>query len=698
MITVAVIIWLLPLLAFTIQIFFGKRLPRQGDWLVVGSMFIDLILSLGIFFNVMSHYDPNFRQVLTFDWITLGTQNIQLGFLIDNVSAVMLVVVTGVSSFVFLYSTEYMKGDPRYSRFFAYLSLFGFSMLGLVLFESLFGMFMCWELVGLCSYLLIGFWFEKDSVAYAGNKAFITNRVGDYGMLLGIFILFTTTGTLSLGGIQHAVETGQLGGLTLTIAGICLFGGAMGKSAQFPLHIWLPDAMEGPTPVSALIHAATMVAAGVYMLVRIFFLLTPESQIVIAYIGGFTALFSATIAIAQTDIKRVLAYSTVSQLGYMVLAIGTGSYTAALFHLMTHAFFKAQLFLGSGSVIHAMHHALHEIHDHDSDPQDMRNMGGMRRKMPITFWTMLASTIAISGVPLTSGFLSKDAILAGSLSFAAKHPEHFLLPFFGFAAAGITAFYMFRLVYKTFFGDFRIPKAWPHVHECKWNITVPLTVLGLLTFFAFYSPNPVSPNEGWFYHLVQPPHQTAMETSNADHSVIHASVSAATHNESALVHIEEQEHGGHHDSSHSYALMLSLIVAFTGIIVSTKTYLTKSISAEKWGENYPVLYRALFNKWYIDEIVNATFIKGTILLATLCRLFDTYVVDGIVNGVGKFTVLVSWIHGKFDHYVIDGLVNGVANTTLFFGWIARQFQTGRIQNYLVGVLVGVIVIVLFRVM
>jgi len=684
LIVIALIIWILPLIAFAVQLFFGKRLPRQGDWIVVGAMFVDLALALGIFAHVMSHYDPEFRQVLQFDWIVLGAQNFPLGFVLDNVTAVMLVVVTLVSALVFLYSIEYLKGDPRYSRFFAYLSLFGFSMLGLVLFENIIGIFMCWELVGLCSYLLIGFWFEKDSAASAGSKAFITNRVGDFGMLLGILIVFSQLGTLSLEGIQRGVEAGQLSGAALTLAGVFLFMGAMGKSAQFPLHVWLPDAMEGPTPVSALIHAATMVAAGVYMLVRIFFMLTPTSMLVIAYIGGFTALFAATIAVAQTDIKRVLAYSTVSQLGYMVLAIGTGSYTAALFHLMTHAFFKALLFLGSGSVIHALHHALHAIHDHESDPQDMRNMGGLRTKMPVTFWTFVCATVAISGVPFTSGFLSKDAILAGSLSFAAQHPQHFLLPFFGFVAAGITAFYMFRLVFKTFFGTFRFPEALAHVHECNKAITIPLTALGVLTFFIFYSFNPTTPDKGWFYHEIQPPHQAAVVADGAPLPNTAAGV--------------QEEHGEEqHSPVHSYALMLSLVFAGIGIVVSYKTYYSKAISAENWGAMYPGIYRGMLNKWYIDEFFNATFINGVIVTTKMCRWFDTYIVDGVVNGAGRVTVLLSWCHGKFDLHVIDGAVNGIANVTQFFGWVSRQFQTGRIQNYLVGLLIAMIVIILFRV-
>ncbi len=684
MITIALIIWLLPLLAFTIQIFVGKKLPRQGDFLVVGSMFIDLILSLYILVNVMINYDPHFKEVLQFDWIVLGNMNFGMGFMLDNVTAIMLVVVTVVASGVFLYSTEYMKGDPRYSRYFAYLSIFAFSMLGLVLFDNLLGIYMCWELVGLSSYLLISFWFEKDSAADAGKKAFVTNRVGDFGMFLGMLIIFAAIGTFSLDGIKEGIETGQLSGGLLSFAGILLFMGAVGKSAQVPLHVWLPDAMEGPTPVSALIHAATMVAAGVYLVVRIFFMLTEDSMLFIAYIGGITALFSATIAIAQNDIKRVLAYSTVSQLGYMVLALGTGSYTAGFFHLVTHAFFKALLFLGSGSVIHTMHHALHKVHNHE-DPQDMNNMGGLKKHLPITFWTMLIATIAISGVPLTSGFLSKDAILAGTLSFVTKHPEHFMLAFFGFAAAAITAFYMFRLIYKTFFGEFRIKEAKPHLHESGKPMTIPLMLLATLCFFMFYSMDPVSPSNGWFYHLVPQPEQPAIAAVAVGHEV-----ATDSHGEEAG--------GEHHDPAHTYALMMSLFVAALGIIISTRTYYTRKISAEKWSGMYPGLHKCLFNKWYVDEFYDKTVIKFTLMLTQVCRWFDTKVIDGFVNGAGRVTILVSWFSGKVDNYVVDGAVNGVANVSQFFGMILRQFQTGRVQNYLVAVIIAMMMIILYRVL
>ena len=436
----SLIILFLPLVAFVIQIFVGKRLPRQGDWISISAIVTTLILSLYMFVSMLQGYDSNFTEEWSFKWINMGSFVVELGVLVDNVTIIMLTVVTLVSTCTHIFSTKYLEGDIRYSRYFAYLGLFTFSMNGIVLSNNLMSMYMFWELVGVSSYLLIGHWFEKDSAANASKKAFLTNRVGDIGFFIGIMLIFNAIGSFAFTDIFEGVSASKIAGTTLTLAGVGLFLGAMGKSSQFPLHIWLPDAMEGPTPVSALMHAATMVAAGVYLTFRIFPLLTPDALLVVAYIGGITAIFAASIAITQNDIKKVLAYSTVSQLGYMILAVGTGVYTAAFFHLLTHAMFKANLFYGSGSVIHAMHHALHEKHDHETDPQDMRNMGGFRKSMPITYWSMLLSTMAIAGVPLFSGFLSKDAVLAGTLSFAQQNPNHFLLPVFGFGAAAITAF------------------------------------------------------------------------------------------------------------------------------------------------------------------------------------------------------------------------------------------------------------------
>ena len=399
----SLLILFLPLVSFLVLIFAGKRLPRQGDWVAIGAILTTLALSISMFVSMLIEYEPGFSHEASFSWINLSAFRVELGFLVDNITIIMLLVVSLISSMTHIFSTKYLEGDIRYSRYFAYLGLFTFSMNGIVLANNLISLYMFWELVGVSSYLLIQHWFEKDSAADAAKKAFLTNRVGDIGFFIGIMLIFSTVGAFTYSDIFAGVADGTIGGTILTFAGIGLFLGAMGKSSQFPLHIWLPDAMEGPTPVSALMHAATMVAAGVYMSVRIFPLFTPDALTVVAYVGGFTALFAASIAITQNDIKKVLAYSTVSQLGYMILAVGTGAYIAGFFHLVTHAMFKACLFYCSGSVIHAMHHALHKKHDHETDPQDMRNIGGFKYKMPVTYATMLISTLAISGVPLFSG-------------------------------------------------------------------------------------------------------------------------------------------------------------------------------------------------------------------------------------------------------------------------------------------------------
>ncbi len=409
----------LPLAGFTLLIFFGKKIPRQ-DLLETGILFVALALS--IYIMVQKVFFLSVPKVsVTFRWIDLGALigrpgfTLDLGVAIDNLSAIMLVVVTLISALVHLFSLGYMKDDIRYSRYYAYLGFFSFSMLGIVLANNILMMYVFWELVGISSYLLIGHWYEKKSASDAGKKAFIVNRVGDAGFFIGILIIFTQLHTVLFDGIFSGIASGQLSGTWLTAAGILIFCGAVGKSAQFPLHVWLPDAMEGPTPVSALIHAATMVAAGVYLVARVYPMLTGDALTVIAYIGVVTAFLSATIAVTQNDIKKVLAYSTISQLGYMITGLGVGAFSAGFFHLVTHAAFKAGLFLGSGSVIYAMHHE-----------QDMRQMGGLRRKMPITYWCFVIFSLSISGIPFTSGFLSKDSILGGTLAYGRLSGNYFI--------------------------------------------------------------------------------------------------------------------------------------------------------------------------------------------------------------------------------------------------------------------------------
>ncbi|MGB6648646.1 MAG: NADH-quinone oxidoreductase subunit L, partial [Bacteroidota bacterium] len=394
---ISIAILVLPLVGFTGLIFLGKKLPRQGDWLGTGMITVSLVLSLILLWQKLTLY-PGETLTLRFTWVdfgdvsSIGPLKIVLGVSLDNLATVMISVVTLISCLVHYFSIGYMHGDIRYSRYFAYLGFFSFSMLMIVVADNLFLLYAGWELVGISSYLLIGHWYEKKSASDAGMKAFIVNRIGDVGFFIGIMILFTTFNTFGLREIFDGIQGGRLPYGSegwLTAAGVLIFCGAVGKSAQFPLHVWLPDAMEGPTPVSALIHAATMVAAGVYLVARTFPLMTMDALMVIAYIGAITAFLAATIAIAQNDIKKVLAYSTISQLGYMIMALGVGAYTAGFFHLVTHAMFKAGLFLGSGSVIHAMHHALHHHNDHDTDAQDIRNMGGLRSRMPVTYWSFI---------------------------------------------------------------------------------------------------------------------------------------------------------------------------------------------------------------------------------------------------------------------------------------------------------------------
>jgi len=672
----SLLILFLPLVAFTINIFFGKRLPRQGDWVSVGAILITLILSLSLLINMFMNWDPNFSHEATMSWIDLGAFKIELGFWVDNITIVMLVVVALISSMTHIFSLEYMKGDIRYNRYYAYLGLFTFSMNGIVLANNLMSLYIFWELVGVSSYLLIGHWFEKHSAADASKKAFLTNRVGDIGFFIGIMLMFTAVGTFNFQELFTGVSQGMIGGTLLTLAGVGLFMGAVGKSSQFPLHIWLPDAMEGPTPVSALMHAATMVAAGVYLTVRLFPLFSPEALTIIAYVGGFTALFAASIAITQNDIKKVLAYSTVSQLGYMILAVGVGNYIAAFFHLLTHAMFKACLFYGSGSVIHAMHHSLHDLHDHDTDPQDMRNMGGFKSKMPIANWTMTIATLAIAGVPFFSGFLSKDAILAGTLAFAQHHPQHFILPVFGFGAAAITAFYMFRLIFMTFHGEPKMPKVFEGIHESPKVMTFPLVLLAGLSFFIFYTLpyfNPFS-DHGWFTELIK-----------ATNSVAPGNPTAA-----------EIYEGVHH--AHYLAMGLSLAVAALGIGLSYLMYMKQKLSAETWANKMGFLYKLSLNKYYFDENYNRFLYQPFLKLSRAVAYVDWDLYDKyFINGFGRVTNILSRITGRMDYDGLDQtLVDGVGRSAQGLGKQLKKVQTGRLQNYMLFALIGVIVILIIQ--
>ncbi|MCR4418300.1 MAG: NADH-quinone oxidoreductase subunit L [Ignavibacteria bacterium] len=670
----------LPLFGFTLLIFFGKRIPKSHLFEIT-TIFIGLVISAVVAFFKLSYYETN-TLVFQFQWIDFGDipffgkLGINLGIQLDNVSAIMQLTVFIVSFVVHLFSIKYMEGDPRYSRYFAYLGLFTFSMLGIVLTHNFLMMYIFWELVGLSSYLLIGFWFEKKSASDAAKKAFIVNRIGDVGFFLGILILYANYHTFTFSEIFDQISRGNLpfnSGAWLTAAGILIFCGAIGKSAQFPLHVWLPDAMEGPTPVSALIHAATMVAAGVYLVARIFVMLTADAMLVIASIGAITAFISATIAITQTDIKRVLAYSTVSQLGYMIMSLGVGAYFFAFLHLITHAFFKAGLFLGSGSVIHAMHHE-----------QDIRFMGGLRKKLPVTYYTFLIYTLAISGIPLTSGFLSKDGILGGTLAFASL-TGYWIFPIIGFFVAMLTAFYMFRLVILTFHGEPRDIHKFEHAHESPTTMLIPLITLAILSIFIFFSPNPFNIEAGWFYKWVQTPKTIVPE--ELAFSFMKPGNDQLT---PEVVHSEKYMEALHH--AHSDAMMISLIMAGLGILLAFVIYQWRIISADNLALRLRPLYNFSYNKWYFDELYQKTAVAFTLGLSNLLAWFDQKVIDGIVNGTATITRETSFVSGKFDNVVVDGLVNLTAAVTGFFGLIFRKLQTGKVQTYLVMVLTGIIIL------
>jgi len=692
LINLSVAILFLPLLGFSVVVLLGKRFPKLYLF-EVGIISLAFILSLVVMYAKLSYYNNDI--VAQFTWITMGSApfagsfNIDLGIKIDNITVLMLFVVNLISLLVHLFSIEYMHGDKRYTRYFAYLGIFTFSMLGIVLTHNLLMMYIFWELVGLSSYLLIGFWFEKKSAADASKKAFIINRIGDIGMFLGILILFANYKTFTFETIYAQIAADNLpfgDSAWLTAAGILIFLGAVGKSAQFPLHVWLPDAMEGPTPVSALIHAATMVAAGVYLVTRIFVMLTADAMLVIAVVGAFTSLVAATIALTQNDIKKVLAYSTVSQLGYMVMSLGVGAYAFAFFHLVTHAFFKACMFLGSGSVIHAMHHE-----------QDIRNMGGLKKKMPVTYYTFLISTLAISGVPLTSGFLSKDGILAGTLAFG-QLTGHWLIPLMAFLVAGMTAFYMFRLVLLTFHGEPRDHHKYDHAHESPKLMAAPLVILAGLSVFIWYTPNPIAADSGWvLQNWIKTPTQVVpdearfefmkqdivSDSKEANHSASHGEIIHSTLYTEAM-------HWAHYK-----AMIASLVAAGIGILLAFAFYLWKKFDADKLAEKIKPLYNFSLNKWYLDEVYDAAAVNGTLQTGKGLSLFDQKVVDGAVNGSAYVTKFISKISGWFDTYVVDGFVNFTAMLSAFIGLIFRKLQTGKVQTYVVFAVFAVIVLLLF---
>jgi NADH-quinone oxidoreductase subunit L len=634
------IIPLLPLLSFVTIVFFTRRNERLSSLVSIGAICLSWVLSLVVIISVLKN---PVTSEFEFTWLNLIGFHVKMGILIDSLTAVMLFVVCTVSSLVHIYSVGYMHGDPRFSRFFSFLSLFSFSMLGLVLANNFLGIFVFWELVGLTSYLLIGFWFEKKTASDAGKKAFITTRTGDLGFIIGILILTTAAGTFNFREVFHAVEAGHIPIGLLTLGAVFLFAGAVGKSAQFPLHVWLPDAMEGPTPVSALIHAATMVAAGVYLVARTMtiYLAAENAALVVASIGCITAFLAASIGLVQNDIKRVLAYSTISQLGYMIMVLGLGGYTAGTFHLYTHAFFKALLFLGAGSVIHAMH------------TNDIWEMGGLYPKMKITAITFIIASLSISGIFPLSGFWSKDEILAEASHF---HNPIFLIV--GVLVAGMTAFYMFRLCFVTFFGAPRDRHKFDHAHESPKVMTVPLMILAFLSIFA-----------GW------------------------VGIPWLKHGYSSFVF----HHEPHHAEPNFILMIVSTLVALSGIYLAYAMYYRKSISPEKLKEKFSFPYKVLYNKYYFDELYHAIIINPVFKLsAFLFGKVDVGVVDRIVNGVGHLTTFLSDVDGWFDNHIVDGAVNGIAAVTRKASSGMRRMQTGQLQNYAFVIFFGLVIIILLK--
>jgi NADH-quinone oxidoreductase subunit L len=641
-------VWLavaLPLAGFLVNGALSLRRPdarRVVSLVGPGVLVAAFLVSLGVFAELLARPPEHGAIVRLWSWLPVGTLRVDLAFQVDQLSAVMLLVVTGVGSLIHLFSVGYMVEDPGYARYFAYLNLFIVFMLVLVLGSSLPVMFIGWEGVGLCSYLLIGFWFSDKANADAGKKAFIMNRIGDFGFMIAMFLIWRAFGALDFATISsRAADVLVPGGAIVTAITLFLFLGCTGKSAQIPLYTWLPDAMAGPTPVSALIHAATMVTAGVYLVVRtsVLFAMAPVSSTVVAGIGTVTALFAATIGLRQYDIKKVLAYSTVSQLGYMFLGVGTGVYVTGIFHLVTHAFFKALLFLGSGSVIHAMHHAYHATHAHE-DAQDMRNMGGLKRYMPWTFWLMAVATLAIVGIPPFSGFFSKDEILAMAFARGAEQPVYYVFYGLGVLAALLTAFYMARLMAMTFLGQNRTgEREREHLHEAPWTMTGPLVVLGVLSAV------------GGALNLPE---------AFGGHQALEHWLEPVTAPAAAFTRLEAP-----HGATEYYLIGAAVLIGIVGLVAGWRATLARPTATPRAAPPDRGLALVLNRKYYIDE------------------LYDTIIVRPVV----WLSRTVLW--RGVDQGVVDGAaVNGMARLSQGLGWLGSRLQTGQVGVYVVLFLVG----------
>ena len=686
-------LWLIPLFPLAgaaSMFFFGRRLSKEAvNLFCIGSVFLSFLHGLGAVLKLFSlpAAQRAYQQIL-FQWVTPGAMPTSAGvvnfvadwgYLLDPLSSVMVIIVTFVGFLIHVYSIGYMAHEGGYYRFFGYLNLFMFSMLTLVLANNLLLLFVGWEGVSLCSYLLIGFYFLKKSATDAGKKAFIVNRIGDAGFLLGLLLVATTFGTVrftSQGLSDPSAFTGILqslaslvghtqftyGAPVFTAIALLLFVGAVGKSAQFPLYVWLPDAMEGPTPVSALIHAATMVTAGVYMVARMsaIFQLAPVAMDVVAIVGASTAVFAATMAVVQTDIKKVLAYSTISQLGLMFLALGVGAFAAGIFHLMTHAFFKALLFLGAGSIIHSL-----------SGQQDIRKMGGLRYTLPVTWIPFYIATLAITGVPGLSGFFSKDEILGHAFNRHLMLDRYLALWAVGLVTAGLTSFYMFRLLFKTFYGRSRLPVEMEgHIHESPKTMTVPLMILAFFSIVSGWLALPILWGEESPFERFLEPSLRGVETDTGAITL------------------------GRHTLLAEYALMaVSVALVALGAWIAYKLYLQNPKLHAKLAASWPRLHNLLIHKCYVDEIYDALFVNRIKDLSTSLGFFDAKVIDGLgVDGVGWLARVFSRISMWWDRWVVDALVDLLGWFPKFLSMPVRMFQTGVFSTYAVFILIGLAIL------
>ena len=702
-------IWLIPLLpAFgaAVMFFFGRKLTKQSVSAVcVGVVVLAFLFACGSVLQYNAWADGNHHQPfqkILYTWLGSDTGHLtytmrngqqanfqaDAGFLLDPLSSIWLLFVTGVGMLIHIYSMGYMAHEGGYYRFFGYLNLFMFSMLTLILANNYVMMFVGWEGVGLCSYLLIGFYFQRKSASDAANKAFIVNRIGDAGFILGMFFIASYFGSLRYLDVNHLARSGafHIGDPVITAATLLLFVGACGKSAQLPLYVWLPDAMEGPTPVSALIHAATMVTAGVYMVARsnALFVLAPTSMKTVAIIGALTAIFAASIGLVQNDIKRVLAYSTVSQLGYMFLALGVGAFAAGVFHVFTHAFFKALLFLGAGSVIHAM-----------SGEQDMRNMGALRDRIPTTYWTMFVATLAIAGIPPFAGFFSKDEILWQT--WTSEGGAYRILWGIGYVTALMTAFYMFRLVYLTFYSKPRMSHdVEHHIHESPASMTMPLVVLAVMSLFAGFL--------GWPHSLGGSDRFAKYLDPVFARGEAHVMVEQGKAGQLAAGEKEEEQ-----TSPTEYVLMfLSVAAAGVGWWMAGRAYANADKGyTEPIADRAPPVYDLLLNKYYVDEGYDYVFTGrrklgkvrlGAMGLGEGSSWFDAHIIDGAVNAAGWMTRLSATISSWWDKWIIDGIgVNGPAILARILSYPARMFEWGLVQWYALVMTAGLVGFVVYYV-